>query len=273
MKGIKSESKKKHQSCKNLAKSLCELEASMKLKDEDAAIELGDTWRKFFGYIQLCNVTPELNIVLFNEASVRIFHDLSKHDIIYIDATGKLFADELNHPRLLYFAMVLRNPYHLNAPIPISELISSRQTADSIGLMIRKLKEREREAKFNNESYEEFLERGYRIDIGEANKSDIAKYTHHVCSAHMLQIIKRHAKELCEKYLSIDSQVHMAMRFFGRLIASTTLPELNNIVRLGHYIFKSKYVDGSLLEILDNFSDVIHEFNKGYCENESRESR
>jgi hypothetical protein len=94
--------------------------------------------------------------------------------------------------------------------------------------------------------------------MGEANKSDIAKSTHHVCSAHMLQIIKRHAKELCEKYLSVDSQVHMAKHFFGRLIASTTLQELNNIVRLGHYIFKSKYVDGALLEILDNFSDVIY---------------
>jgi hypothetical protein len=149
--------------------------------------------------------------------------------------------------------------------------------------MIRKLKEREKQVfgsqtaipslvmsdfsmaiiiaclrEFNNESYEEFLERGYRIVMGEANKSDIAKSTHHVCSAHMLQIIKRHAKELCEKYLSVDSQVHMAKHFFGRLIASTTLQELNNIVRLGHYIFKSKYVDGALLEILDNFSDVIY---------------
>jgi sentrin-specific protease 1 len=102
--------------------------------------------------------------------------------------------------------------------------------------------------------------------MGEANKSDIAKSTHHVCSAHMLQIIKRHAKELCEKYLSVDSQVHMAKRFFGRLIASTTLQELNKIVRLGHYIFKSKYVDGALLEILDNFSDVIYDFDEARCE-------
>jgi hypothetical protein len=244
----------------------------MKLKDEDAAIELGHTWRKFFGYIQLCNVTPELNIVLFNEASVRIFHNLSKHDIIYIDATGKLFADKLNHTRLLYYAMVLQDPYHLNAPIPISELISSRQAADSTGLMIRKLKERSKYLglkvgtpsllmsdfsmaiiiaclrEFNNKSYEEFLERGYRIFMGEASCS---------FGTHATNYQKTH-----EKYLSIDSQVHMAMRFFGDLIASTTLQELNNIVRLGHYIFKSKYV------ILDNFSDVVRDFNKGHCEKE-----
>ena len=136
--------------------------------------------------------------MLFNEASVRIFHDLSKHDIIYIDATGKLFADKLNHLRLFYYAMVLRDPYHLNAPIPISELISSRQTADSTGLMIRKLKERSKYLglkvatpsllmsdfsmaiiiaclrEFNNKSYEEFLERGYRIVMGYG-------LSHHVC--------------------------------------------------------------------------------------------
>jgi flagellar biosynthesis regulator FlbT len=90
-------------------------------------------------------VTPDINVVLFNEASVRIFHELSKQDIIYIDATGKLFANEQNYPSLLYYAMVLRNPYRLNAPIPISELISSRHNAESIGLMIRKLKEREKD--------------------------------------------------------------------------------------------------------------------------------
>ena len=287
MRGIKSESKKKHQSDKNLAKSLCDLEASIKQEDEHNAIKLGHTWRKFFGYIQLCNVTPELSVVLFNEASVRIFHELSKQDIIYIDATGKLFANEHNYPRLLYYAMVLRNPYQLNAPVPISELISSRHTAESIGLMIRKLKEKEKDVfeskgavpslvmsdfsmaiiiaclkEFNNESYDEFLERGYRIVMGLASKSDMLKASHRVCSAHMMQIIKRHAKELCEKNLPASSQVHIAMRFFGRLIASNTLQELNHTVRLGHYIFKSKYIDSALLRTLDTFSDNVHDFSK-----------
>ena len=265
MRGIKAESQKKHQSDSHLAKSLCELEASIKSEDEQNAIKLGHTWRKFFGYIQLCNVTPELNIALFNEASVRIFHELAKQDIIYIDATGKLFADLPNHPRLLYYAMVLRNLFNLNAPIPISELISSRHTADSIGLMIRKVKERENQVfksknvlpalvmsdfsmaiiiaclrEFNNETYEEFLERGYGIVTGTASESDLAKSIHHVCSAHMLQIVKRHSKDLHEKNLPAGSQVHIAMRFFGRLIASHTLHELNQIVRLGHYIFNNE---------------------------------
>ena len=106
---------------------------------------------------------------------------------------------------------------------------------------------------FNNESYDEFLERGYRIVMGLASKSDMLQASHRVCSAHMMQIIKQHAKELCEKNLPASSQVHIAMRFFGRLIASNTLQELNHTVRLGHYIFKSKYIDSAVLRTLEPF--------------------
>ena len=83
--------------------------------------------------------------------------------------------------------MVLRNPYPQNTPIPIVEYISSRHTAEFIGLMIRKLKEKEKDIfgcrvvtpalimsdfsmaiiiaslrEFNSESPEEFMEHGYR---------------------------------------------------------------------------------------------------------------
>jgi hypothetical protein len=138
MKGIKEEANKKHQSDRNVAKSLSDLQVTIANEDERNAIKLGQTWRKFFGYIQMCNTKPDLNIVLLNEASVRLYHELSARDILYIDATGNLFSREKPYNRLLYYAVVLRNPYTKNTPIPIVEYISSRHTADSIGLMIRK---------------------------------------------------------------------------------------------------------------------------------------
>ena len=92
----------------------------------------------------MCNIKPDLNIALFNEVSVRLYHELSAKDIIYIDATGNFFATEKSYMCLLYYAMVLQNPYPKNTPIPIVEYISSRHTADSIGLMIGKLKEKEK---------------------------------------------------------------------------------------------------------------------------------
>ena len=286
MKGIKSEAKRKYQSDNNLAKSLYELQVSISTEDEESAVKLGHTFRKFFGYIETCNITQELNIVLFNEASVRLYHELSQHDIIYIDATGKLFANENPYNRLLYYAMVIRNPYPQNPPIPISEYISSRHTAESIGIMIRKLREKEKEIfgskqvtpalvmsdfgmaiilaslrEFNNETSDEFLERTFKIVMGNATESEAAKTIHRVCSAHMMQIVKRHAKEFCGKHLQADSQVHIAMRFFGRLISCSSRHEMKDIVSHGYFIFKSKFVDETLVEKLSEFSENIQDLN------------
>ncbi len=108
---------KQHQSDSNLAKSLLELQVTIANQDEKDGIKLGQMCRKFFGYIQLCNIKPDLNIVLFNEALVR--HKLSARHIIYIDATGNLFAKETPYNRLLYYTMILRSPYPKNTPIPI----------------------------------------------------------------------------------------------------------------------------------------------------------
>ena len=192
MKGIKAEAKARHQGDHDLTKSLSQLHDSIAKEDENHAINLGHSWRKFFGYIQMYNMSPTINIVLFNEASLRLYHELSRHDIVYIDATGNLFANEKKYNRLLYYAMVLRNPFALNSPTPIVEYITSRHTADSIGLMIRTLKEQEREIfakgvipalvmsdfsmaiinaclwEFNNESLEDYFGRGFRIVSGKA---------------------------------------------------------------------------------------------------------
>ena len=285
MKGIKTAAKSKYQSDNNLTKSLSDLSIAIAREDEDRAIKLQHTWRKFFGYIQMCNMSPEINIVLFNEASVRIYHELSKQDIIYIDATGNLFSNEKTYNRLLYYAIVIRNPYPQNSPIPVVEYISSQHTAQSIGLMIRKLKERERAIfpkgvtpalvmsdfsmaiinaslrEFNNESLGDYFERGFRIVTGKATKAEAEKTIHHVCSAHMMQLIKRHAKDLCEKGLPTKSQVHIAMRFFGRLLSANTLHDMKDIIRLGYTIFNTKYVSTHLTEELEKFSETIHTFH------------
>jgi hypothetical protein len=67
---------------------------------------------------------------------------------------------------------------------------------------------------FNNESPEEFLERGYKIITGVATEIEARKTIHHVCSAHMMKLIKGHAKKCCESNLPKNSQIHFAKRFF-----------------------------------------------------------
>jgi hypothetical protein len=114
---------------------------------------------------------------------------------------------------------------------------------------------------FNNESLEEYFERGFWIVNGKATPEEVQKTIHHVCSAHMMQIIKRHAKNLCEKGHPAESQIHIAMRFFGRLLTATSLKEMKGIVSLGYVIFKTKFVCDMLTEKLDQFSECIRAFN------------
>ena len=205
---------------------------------------------------------------MFNEASVRVYHQLAKYDTIYIDATGKLFSNEglRDLGRLLYYAMVMRHPYPKYPPIPIVEYITSCHTADSISLMLRTLKEKEKEVfpnlssyatpalvmtdcsmaiinacirELTNETFEEYLTRGFNIINGSASKEEAEKTIYHVCAAHMLKLNKYHAKRLHEKGQPESSQIHIAMRFFGRLLCCSTIQEMTNFVTLAFLIFQS----------------------------------
>ncbi|CAB3979111.1 kDa in NOF-FB transposable element [Paramuricea clavata] len=266
------------------------LALSKEREDEKNAMELGHMWRKLFGYIQHFNLTNNINLVLFNEASVRLYHELANYDTVYIDATGKLFSDEGLHERgrLLYYAMVMRHPYPKFPPIPIVEYITSVHTIDSIRLMLRTLKEKEKEVfpnlslyttpalvmadfnmaiinacvrEFTGETVQEYLTRGYDIINGDARKEDAEKTIFHVCAAHMLKLNKFHAQKLQEKGKQDSSQIHIANRFFGRLLCCSTLQEMRKFVSLGYYIFQSKYVNPTLETYLDKFSHAIHEFS------------
>jgi hypothetical protein len=289
IKNIRAAAKKKTQFDKNLCTAISCLQQSVSREDEEDALKVGHMWRKLFGYIQHFNLTNNINLVLFNEASVRVYHELAKYDIVYIDATGKLFSAEglRDRGRLLYYAMVVRHPYAKYPPIPIVEYITSCHTTDSIRVMLRTLKEKEKEVYPNvscyptpavvmtdfsmaiinacirecaNENVEDYLTRGFNIINGHASREDAEKTIFHVCAAHILKLNKFHVKKLHGKGETGSSKVHIAMRFFGRLLYCSTLQEMTNFVSLGYYIFKSKYDNPTLNRKLEAFSKAIHDF-------------
>ena len=92
------QSKKVHQNIKheafheinsfeNVHKYLLTLHEKLKKNDETECL----AFRKIFGFIQSITFKrTELKVVLFNELSVRLYHDLSKKEILGIDATGSV---------------------------------------------------------------------------------------------------------------------------------------------------------------------------------------
>ena len=132
---------------------------------------------------------------------MRLYHELAKYNIVYIDATGKIFSDKglSDLGRLLYYAMVKRHPYPKYLPIPIVEYITSCHTTDSIRVMLRTLQEQEKHVfpnvssystpalvmtdfcqaiinacikEFTNGNLLEYLTQGFNITNGIANKDE-----------------------------------------------------------------------------------------------------
>ncbi len=119
----------------------------------------------------------------------------------------------------------------------------------SMAIIIASLRE------FNNESPEEFLECGYQIITGIATENEAIKTIHHVCSAHMMKLIKDHTKKCCEMNLPTNSQIHLWTSY---MLVYENLSYM--LVCLGHFIFKSRFVDNRLRNKSTEFSEHIHNF-------------
>ena len=68
----------------------------LKKNDETECLAKRLAFRKIFGFIQsITFIQTELKVELFNESSARLYHDLSKKEILGIDATGS-FVRKIN---------------------------------------------------------------------------------------------------------------------------------------------------------------------------------
>ena len=69
-----------------------------------------------------------LTVMYWNEASVRLFHDLADHDIISWDATGKIVRSSLTKRKLFYYEITARHPKKGMISVPLSVMISDTHT-------------------------------------------------------------------------------------------------------------------------------------------------
>ena len=138
------------------------------------------------------------------------------------DATDFKVKKVLSGPskKILYYSLVLEHPSAGQAPIAVAELISAEHDVDSISFFISKFLRDVRYVcatnipvltfeidnsmalilsilkAFNCEDMSAFLRRSHRILIGQASKGDTEKCNPHVCSAHVLNAIKKKSLKL-----------------------------------------------------------------------------
>ena len=74
--------------------------------------------RSFFGFIQESSITEDsLRVIMLEEDTTRLYYNVAKCTVLYVDATGGLFQQIRDAGRVLYYAMVLGHPFNASAPV------------------------------------------------------------------------------------------------------------------------------------------------------------
>ena len=172
-------------------------------------------------FIQHVHASP-FSVICFNEAAVRLYHEIAKQGAVLCDATGTIVSlskDEGKVPTVYYYAIVLKHPTKDKPPIAVAELITSDHTVLSISYFLESFRRAERilfsqPSKpqqiiidrshvlllsflhvYNAETLQEYLLRAFRIVTGTAKPQDAGKKSPHACKNHVMNSAKKECKK------------------------------------------------------------------------------
>ena len=63
-------------------------------------------------------------VMLWSSKSIAVFHDRSKQDIVYLDATGSIKTKEKGSPPFYVYELVVRNPEKGKCPFPVATYLT-----------------------------------------------------------------------------------------------------------------------------------------------------
>ena len=94
------------------------------------------------GSIQHIHVSP-FSVICYNEASVRLYHEVAKHSPLFCDATGTIVAlakEKGKQPTIYYYAVVIKHPNEGKSPLAVAELITEDHTILSVSFFLQNLR-------------------------------------------------------------------------------------------------------------------------------------
>ena len=225
----------------------------------------------------------------WNEASVRLFHDLADHDIISWDATGKIVRSSLTKRKLFYYEITARHPKKGMISVPLSVMISDTHTLPILQNWLTAFRHHEKEifgsnnlsnpvqfnsdralvlilaalSVINRENMAEFLERAWNIVTGQASLRELMKMNVHACAFHFM----RDAKKVIKKYFTRKRSVSIYMWACSLMMNAASLEDLIDIFALIVRICCTKTVCKDLERDLTSLHDRIERFETVLKEN------
>lgn len=174
-----------------------------------------------FGYIQNVSLYPTV-VMMWSEADLRLFHDLSPSIPLYFDATGnlarKIFPDT---GKLLYYALVIAHPREKKPPIAVAEMFSSSQSVNTLTYFLMSFKHAATKLYsgkavtpchieidlswailhsvlkgFLGMDILPYLQRCWRLVLNTGEAADTAGTVIHFCTSHLMNTVRRKLSRL-----------------------------------------------------------------------------
>jgi hypothetical protein len=205
------------------------------------------------GILQTLQILPKLRLTLYNERQIRVYHEVVKADILYIDATGGIIKSSKKNltfnSRCLTYKLVVRNPVERQPSLTVSELVSCSHYIEAIETWLKEFLRNERQIfkknnipclimtdfslaiiiavchSFGNESFGSYTRRCLKIITGNATQITDFNFFLHSCTAHVM----KNAKILVKKYYKKHSKFGMFL--IGLLISSINWEEVCSIMK------------------------------------------
>lgn len=174
------------------------------------------------GYIQHISASP-FSVICFNEAGVRLYHEVAKISTTFCDATGTIISFPKTRSEkkktIHYYALVINHPVPAKPPIAVAELITSDHTVLSIAFFLQCFRRAEgiiytSTVKpcqiiidrsivlllsflqvFNMETLHDYLNRTFRVVTGAERAIDTVKVSPHACKSHVMNSAKKECRK------------------------------------------------------------------------------
>ena len=169
--------------------------------------------RSLFGFIQEIHIEP-LRLLLWNEAAIRLWHDLCGSQRTFWDATWSLVKKDLGQDRrILNYFILVDHPAKSEPPLMVAEMISNDHSMSSLQYFLSRFRHSEAMLfghrnvamprvmesdfslvfilaalkEFNGESLSDFLERAWRISTQTNSEKDIKNIAVQICTSHVMR--------------------------------------------------------------------------------------
>ena len=218
--------------------------------------------------------------MLFNESSVRFYHDLSKKEILGIEATGSVVRKTNNFEKIFLYAITIQHPSGKPFPLPGALYITGNHTIESVRYFIMCLREKERSffskkvqsrmniadnsrvlqtavlLEYNGETIDQYCDRMYTLITEKQEEMETEKTFMQLCSNHLLAQMKRTLIRLK------ISEKHFVMRILGRLIECKNLSGLKSLVIAFYSVTMAEYAFEYVTKSLTHLNNAVNEFQE-----------